>query len=252
MPHTQRKRGESGFYHVVAKGDGAQIIFESDKDRCVYVDILAEAVKEHGVVLHAYCLMSNHVHLLVQDDKQALSAFMKQLSENYARYFGKVTGRVGRVFQRPFWSEPIETDAYFLCALRYIHANPEPAGICSARDYQWSSYQAHLSDSSFVEVGFTRELLGGVRQFEAFSASGGSYARAFKGSKLARHLSADELSSIAVELLGREVLNSLRTMTPECRGPIIELLRERGFSESEISRVAGIGIASVRRSLDNG
>ena len=249
MPHMRRKLGITGFYHVVAKGDGAQIIFERDKDRVRYVDVLAESVLEHDIALHAYCLMDNHVHLLVQDNRQDLSAFMKQLSETYARYFAFRTGRVGRVFQRPFWSEPIDNEVYFLSALRYIHANPEPAGICMARDYPWSSYKAHLSKSPFVEVDFTRELLGGVRQFEEFSASGGGYAKPFKGSTLSRHHSSDELVAIAVALLGRDAFNGLRAMSPTERRPMIELLNARGFSDKEISRITGLGISSVRRSL---
>ena len=249
MPHKQRKRSESGFYHIVAKGDGAQIIFESDRDKARYVAMLAKAVGEHSITLHAYCLMVNHVHLLVRDEAQALSAFMKQLSETYAMYFGKKTGRVGRVFQRPFWSEPIESDAYFLSALRYIHANPEPANICRAQDYPWSSYQAYLFGSSFVEVDFAREMLGGVQRFEEFSASGGCYAKPFKGSMLAGHQSHDELVNIAVAMLGRTGLNGLRTMPPDVRNPNIKMLSDKGFTDAEIARVTGIGISSVRRAL---
>lgn len=251
MPHTQRKLGESGFYHIVAKGDGAQIIFESDKDRIRYLDTLEQAVHEHGIRLHAYCLMDNHVHLLAQDEKREISAFMKQLSETYAMYSAKVTGRVGRVFQRPFWSEPIETDSHFLCTIRYIHANPESAGICKTQDYPWSSYRAHLSESSFVEVGFARAMLGDVRRFEAFSTSGGCYAKPFKGSKLRRHHSHDELVNIAITLIGRETLNGMKALSPSARQPLIALLREHGFSGSEIARITGLGDNAVRRCLTN-
>ena len=251
MPHTQRKRSESGFYHVVAKGDGAQIIFEDNSDRRLYVDILAKTIDEFKIKLHAYCLMSNHVHLLVQDEQRELSGFMKKLSETYAMHFSRKTGRVGRVFQRPFWSEPVESDAYFLCALRYIHANPEPAGICKAKDYPWSSYQDYLSGSAFVEVEFARELLGGIRRFEEFSASGGSYAKPFTDSKLSRHHNSDELVNIAINLLGRETLNNLRAMSPEARKPHIALLHAHGFTKAEIARITGLGSALVGKALSN-
>ena len=249
MPHTQRKLSESGFYHVVAKGDGAQIVFEDARDRELYVDTLAKAVDEFKVKLHAYCLMSNHIHLLVQDEQCELSKFMKQLSEAYAMRFNRKTGRVGRVFQRPFWSEAVENDTYFLCALRYIHANPEPACICKAEDYPWSSYQAYLSGSSFVEVDFALELLGGVREYREFSASGGSYAKPFTGSRLLHHHNPDELVSIAINLLGRETLNSLRAMGPEERGPHIELLHAHGFTKAEIVRITGLGNTVVNKVL---
>ena len=211
--------------------------------------MLARAVEEYDIKLHAYCLMVNHVHLLVQDDMQKLSAFMKQMSETYAMYFGKETGRVGRVFQRPFWSEPIESDAYFLNTVRYIHSNPEPAGICRTTDYPWSSYQSYLSGSPFVETSLVCEMLGGVRRFEEFSALGGCYAKPFEGSKLTGHHSYDELVNIAVALLGRDGLNSLRTMPSDERRLGVELLSGKGFSNVEISRLTGIGYRSICRIL---
>ena len=249
MPHTQRKLSESGFYHVVAKGDGAQLLFEDDRDKKLYVDTLAKTIDEFKIKLHAYCLMSNHIHLLVRDERYELSEFMKKLSETYAMHFSRKVGRVGRVFQRPFWSEPVENDTYFLCALRYIHANPEPAGICKAEDYPWSSYQAYLSGSPFVEVDFARELLGGTREYEEFSASGGSYAKPFTGSRLSHHHNSNELVNIAINLLGRETLNDLRAMGPEARKPHIELLHTHGFTKAEIVRITGLGSTVVNNAL---
>ena len=251
MPHTQRKRSESGFYHVVTKGDGAQVIFEDGRDRECYVDTLARTIDDFKIKLHAYCLMSNHVHLLVQEEQRELSAFMKKLNETYAMHLNRKTGRVGRVFQRPFWSEPINNDAYFLCALRYIHANPEPAGICEAKVYPWSSYQAYLSGSPFVEVKFARELLGGIREFEEFSASGGNYAKPFAGSKLLHHNNYDELVNIAINLLTRETLNSLRSISPAARKPYIELLHAHGFTKAEIVRITGLGGTVVNKALSD-
>ena len=193
--------------------------------------------------------MNNHVHLLVKDEARDLSTFMKQLNEGYAMYFAKKTQRVGRVFQRPFWSEPIDADSYFLCTLRYIHANPEPAGICQARDYPWSSYQAYFRGSSLVKTRLALDMIGGASKFEEFSSSGGSYAKPFKGSKLFRHHGSDELVSIAIASLGRDVLNNMRSMMPEERDPYIQALFEKGFSAAEISRVTGLGLSPVHRAL---
>ena len=249
MPHVQRKRSETGFYHVVVKGDGDQIIFESDADRKRFITELEGSVDSHDVDVHAYCLMSNHVHFLVSDRDGKLSAFMKQLNERYAMYFRKVTGRVGHVFQGRFWSEPVESDEYFLAALRYIHANPEPAGICSARDYRWSSYAAYTGKDSLTNTDLALELLGGPAGFERFQASGGSFAQPFPGSKLVRHLSYDELTHIAVEVLGRDTLNSLKAMPPKDRGPHIEKLSRAGFTDTQIARITGVGQAVIYRAL---
>lgn len=262
MPHARRKKGESGFYHVVTKGDGGQIIFESDADRARYLEVLVDALGENKVKLHAFCLMSNHTHMLVEDREDGLSAFMKLLNETYARYYSKKTGRVGHVFQARYWSEPVENEMHFLAVLRYIHANPEAAGMCRARDYPWSSYRAYVLSgekegrgekrgaedvASFVETELALSVLGGVEVFERFSASGACSARPFPSSKLSKHLTFDELFNVALRLLGRDVLNGLKAMDPPDRAPYFMQLLRAGFTVSEIARVTGIGRASISR-----
>ena len=251
MTHKARQLGESGFYHVVTKGDGGQIIFENDRDRTMYLELLESCVGEYSVNLHAYCLMSNHVHLLLEDDceKHHLSPFMKRLDETYAMYFANASGRVGHVFKGRFWSEPINTDEYLISAIRYIHANPEPAKISRAEDYPWSSYQAYCGAPSIVKTDFALELLGGAQAFKSFSANGGSYAKPFATSKLCRHLSPDELTNIALALLGRETLSTIRQLQPKERVPYIEKLSSAGFNEQEIVRVTGLGRQIVRSAL---
>lgn len=249
MPHAQRKRSESGFYHVVAKGDGGQILFENDPDRLRFLTLLERAAEDTSVDVHAYCLMSNHVHLLLRDEKLTLSASMKQLCEQYAMYFRKITGRVGHVFQGRFWSEPIETDEYFLAALRYIHANPEPAGICRAKDYPWSSYLAYHDGSAFVKTDFALAILDGWKAFEKLHEAAGHYAKPFPTSTLKGHLSYDELTRVAINLIGRETLQSLRKMNLKHRQPYIKALANAGFTESQIARITGIGQTSISRAL---
>ena len=249
MPHTQRKRSETGFYHVVSKGDGGQVIFESNNDRTRYLEELESAAADYGVEVHAYCLMDNHVHLLVRDAKGSLSGFMKQLDENYARYFAWRSGRVGHVFQGRFWSEPIDCDEYFLSAMRYIHMNPEPPGICKARDYPWSSYRAYVGEKSFTTTELGLSLLGGKDRFEAFHEQGASSTRPFKSSALSNHLTHDELVAIAVSTIGRDELNNLRGMAPVSRIPYLQKLRTIGMTCSEITRITGLGRSTVQRAL---
>ena len=249
MPHTQRKRGESGFYHAVTKGDGGQIVFEKDADRLRYLKELETAAGDFKVEVHAYCLMSNHVHLLLEDQDGELGLFMKQLNERYAMYYAKTTGRVGHVFQGRYWSEPVDSDDYYLAAMRYIHANPEPPGICKASAYAWSSYGAYARASSFVKTDLALSMLGGVEAFEAFHIDAIKYAKPFPESKLTAHLSSDEQLNVAVSILGRDVLNSLKGLKPQERRTRVEQLAQAGFSDTEIARLTGIGRSSIRRDL---
>ena len=138
MPHTARRKSESGYYHVVSKAIADQIIFESDVDRRYYLKLLEEARADVACEVLAYCLMSNHVHLVVKDTFGSLSAMMKHVDERYGTYVADKTFRSGGIFKKPFWSEPINTDEHLLCAVRYVHANPAAAGICAASAYEWS------------------------------------------------------------------------------------------------------------------
>ena len=193
--------------------------------------------------------MSNHVHLLVKDLSDDLGVFMKQLLERYAMYFARHSGRVGNVFQTPFWSEPIENDSYYLCVLRYIHANPELAGISTTADYPWSSYQSYMGASSFIETKLAFDLLGGTEEFVQFSSCGGSFALPFPKSKLRRHLSTNELLHVATETIGREAIINIRSMKPSEREPLLTRLASAGLKERDICRITGLGKGTVHRAI---
>ena len=249
MPHAPRKKSESGFHHVVTKGADGQIIFENDDDRRFYLQTLEASLEGQRVEIHAYCLMGNHVHLLVKDPNDQLGSFMKRLDETYAMYFSKKTGRAGHVFSGRFWSEPLETDERFIATLRYIHANPEPAGLGSAKSYPWSSYKAYTGKKSFVKTEYALELLGGAAAFKEAQNAGIVSAVPFKGSTLHRHHTSDEIAALAVALIGRDALNNIRTMKPHDRADLLAKLVDAGFTDAEIGRVTGLGKSSLHREL---
>ena len=249
MTHLAREKSETGFYHVVTKGNGGQIIFEDKLDRSYYVSCIKAASEKTSVRIHAYCLMSNHVHFVIEDVESNIGAFMKNLDEQYAIRFNRKAGRKGSVFQNRFWSEPIDCDEYLLAAVRYVHHNPETAGICKAKDYPWSSYEAYVSGSSFVTTHIVLSLLGGTLAFERFHASTQQYAKPFATSKLSRHLNPDELTALALEILGRETLVSLKMLSVQERNVYLDKLSQAGFTTSEIARITGLSQPTVHRSL---
>lgn len=249
MPHRARQKSESGYYHVVPKGIADQLIFEDDLDRSLYLELLRKAKAETGIRVHAYCLMSNHVHLVVEDPDDKLSEFMKYLTERYAMHYAQQIGRTGGVFRKPFWSEPIELDEYLLCAVRYVHANPAAAGICPASAYEWSSAKDYLGRASEItDTDMVLDMLGGREGFIEFSKASNATALPFPGSGLARHLSDDEALAIAKDVLGADGVN-LATCDRKARDAGIALLAERGFPISQISRVTGVGRAICKYAL---
>ena len=110
MPRAPRAIAESGFYHVILRGNGKQIIFEDDADRRAFLDLLAKRAADAGIRILAWCLMENHVHLVLEDPTQTLSEMMRRLSGDYAQRFNRKSGRVGHVFEHRFKSCPIENE----------------------------------------------------------------------------------------------------------------------------------------------
>lgn len=249
MPRAARKRGGSGFYHVVTKGDGGRVVFEDDSDRVAYLTLLSNHLSESSVKIHAYCLMGNHVHLLLEDKSDELSLFMKAVNEQLAMRFASKARRVGHVLQGRYWSEPIENDRRLLATVRYIHANPETAGICKTSDYPWSSYGAYMGAPSFVTTDFVMSLVNSRESFAKLHESGVKFAIPFRGSSLSHHLGTDELIRIGIEILGRDVFSNLDGIKPDKRTEYLLKLTRAGFSLKEIELVTGLGRSAIRRSL---
>lgn len=133
--------------HLVLRGHNREPIFYDAKDRHVVLDYLGEVLSEEPVHLHAYVLMTNHVHLLATGHEEgAISRFMHRWSRRYSFYFNRSRGRSGSLFEGRFRSSPVEFDRYLLACMRYIENNPVRARICgSARQFPWSSHGANAS-----------------------------------------------------------------------------------------------------------
>ena len=249
MPKAARVKSASGYYHVVPKGIADQLIFEDDLDRSMYLELLRKAKTEVGIKLHAYCLMSNHVHLVVEDEHDMLSEFMKYVTERYAMYYAKQIGRTGGVFRKPFWSEPIESDEHLLSAVRYVHANPAAAGICPASAYEWSSAKDYLGrETEITDTETVLDMLGGRDGFIEFSKPSHTTATPFPGSSLTNHLSDDEALAIAKAVLGDTGINLSACDRGVQSAGIVELF-QRGFSVPQIARITGVGVGACRYTL---
>lgn len=127
--------------HIVQRGNNRMPCFQSDEDRLVYLSLVRELVRSTGCALHAYCLMTNHVHLMMTPpDGDACSSLMKVLSHRYALYFNKKYQRTGGLWEGRFRSCLVESSEYILACHRYIELNPVRAGmVCTAATYPWSS-----------------------------------------------------------------------------------------------------------------
>lgn len=143
MSRPLRLEFPHALYHVTARGDRREAIYEDDADRRLFLDILGEAVADFNWLLHAYCLMTNHYHLLLETPDGNLSAGMRQLNGVYTQRSNRRHGRVGHVFQGRYKAILVDRESYLLEVARYVVLNPVRAGMVrQAQDWPWSSYRA--------------------------------------------------------------------------------------------------------------
>ena len=142
MARPIRLQFAGAFYHVMGRGNARQPIVVDDHDRRLFLDVLEKAVERYGWVCHAYCLMDNHYHLLIETPTPNLSSGMRHLAGVYTQAFNKRHQRVGHVFQGRYKSIVVDKDSYLAELARYIVLNPTRAGMTDGPVYSWSSYES--------------------------------------------------------------------------------------------------------------
>lgn len=162
--------------HVVQRGNNRAACFFNDVDRRFYLKCLREALMARGCSLHAYVLMTNHVHLLVTPSEEgAVGAMMQDIGRRYVRIINNIHGRTGSLWEGRFRSSLIDSERYLLVCHRYIEANPVRAGMVRhAADYAWSSHRHFIgmsSDPAVTEHPLFRELASDRHQCQKAFAS---------------------------------------------------------------------------------
>jgi len=143
MARPLRLEYDGALYHVTSRGNAQQQIFSDDRDRHRFLEILGDVVSRYGWICHAYCLMSNHYHLLIETPQAHLSRGMQLLNGVYTQWFNRYHKRVGHLFQGRFKGILVEKDNYLLELARYIVLNPVRAKMVrKVCDWPWSSYTA--------------------------------------------------------------------------------------------------------------
>lgn len=173
MPRNARTYSFSKIYHIIFRGINKQNIFYDEQDRKVFLKKLMDIKKEFNFQIYAYCLMINHVHLVIKVEDEFLSSGMKSLLIRYSCYFNKKYDRIGTFVQDRFKSKNIENQKYFLDVCRYVHRNPENAKVCKTKDYEWSSYKEYIGKSKIIDK---EELMkyfnNDLNEFVKFTTSG--------------------------------------------------------------------------------
>ena len=142
-PHAREKIGDNEIYHIITRGNNRQNVFQDDSDFQSYLSLIAKYKERYPILLFHYCLMNNHVHLLLKVIRsEDLKRFMQGVSQGFSRYYKQVNSYVGHLWQGRYKSFHIGKDSYLLECGRYIERNPVRAGmVTTPQDWPWSSYR---------------------------------------------------------------------------------------------------------------
>ncbi len=153
MPRKPRMYLAGLPFHVIQRGNNRNKVFFADKDYSNYLDYLQDACRRYRVAVHAYVLMTNHVHLLMTPESEdGISRVMQSLGRRYVQHINVKYGRTGTLFEGRHKACPVDSDSYFLTCMRYIELNPVRAGmVAHPAGHRWSSYRANaLSESNLI------------------------------------------------------------------------------------------------------
>ena len=249
MPRKAREIAESGIYHVMLRGIDRQLIFEDEEDYGRFLSILHECRGICGFKLYAYCLMGNHVHILLKVQDDSLETIFKKIGARYVYYFNVKYQRVGHLFQDRFKSEPVEDDAYFLTVLRYIHQNPVKAGICSkVEHYPHSSFCEYLYDGTWVDTEFA---LGMVERadFTKFNNEPNSDACLEIGVAVRRAITDTQVQYMIQKVSHCRSISEFQCLDESKKERYVKKIYEQGASIRQISRLTGTTKGMVEKWL---
>lgn len=175
MARRPRLHAPGLLYHVIARGNQQQLTFRTELDYHAYLIRLAGYQKRYSVELYAYCLMPNHVHLLLQPSEMPLAKFMQGLQQSYTQWFNRIHGTSGHLFQGRYKAIVCDRDEYLVTLVRYIHLNPVRARLVEDPElYRHSGHRAYLTGDrmALVDPNPVLDMLGGQAAYRRFVTAG--------------------------------------------------------------------------------
>lgn len=252
MPTIYRTISSTDTYHVVFRGSGKQIIFETDDDRVLFLKLLNRYLQELGGRVFAWILMSDHVHMVLRLSLADIATLMEKLGATYFRQYNKSSERSGRVLQGAFFSEAINTDEYLMTCIRYVHQNIEKARVCKMEEYRWSSYRDYVGNRAGpslveTETAFVLAVFDGLDCFAGFHSEREYAVSCIDIGKTRKRMNDDEALVFAKSLLGEDAVPRLRELDKPVRDGKLRELRDGGLSIRQIERLTGIGRGIINR-----
>ena len=248
MPRQARRKSESGIYHIMLRGINQQQIFEDEEDGFRFLETLSKYKEQCGYEIYAYCLMGNHVHILLKEGKENLTLVLKRIAGSYVYWYNWKYRRCGHLFQDRFKSEPVEDDAYFLTVIRYIHQNPIKAGICKNIDgYKFRSYNEYINKPNLVNVDFCLGIIDKEQFIEFNNEFNDDICLDIRDNDF--RLTDDEALKIIWKICKCKSVSDFQKLDKIKRNYYIEKLYKHGLSIRQISRLTGLSRKIVENNI---
>ena len=250
MPRTARKASLSNIYHVMMRGVNRQAIFENDGDRLHFMSVLKECKEISGFRLHAFCLMPNHLHFLIEPAGEPLDLVFRRIGIRYAVWYNRKHQRAGHLFQDRFRSENVENDLYYMTVLRYILQNPMKAGLePHLGTYRWSSYPAYAKGTgSITDTQYATELFGTRESLIDFVRMGNEDI-VMDETDPEWPLQDDDAKKIMEQITGCSATEEFRRLDRQLRNEYIRRMYAEKLSIGQIARLAGFSKSTVHEAV---
>ncbi|GAB6179237.1 hypothetical protein JCM14036_05560 [Desulfotomaculum defluvii] len=253
MPRKARQSSKTGIYHIMLRGINRQNIFKDDEDRYRFLEALDKYKGISKYQVYGYCLMDNHIHLLIREGEENLANAIKRIGASYVYWYNKKYERCGHLFQDRFMSEPVEDDSYLLTVLRYIHQNPLKAKMVNyISEYRWSSYRDYLGNkNTLIDSKLIFDLLS-----EDVNRSKSIFTKFMNQIDEVLCLDNDEVKTISDKdaqefvktLGGLTIASDLQKLDRHRRDEIIRKLKQvDGISTRQIARITGISQSVIAK-----
>ena len=251
MPRNARQRDEKGIHHVVVQGKRLENIFENEAEKELYLETLLQYKAKTGIKLYAFCILENHVHLVLQETKEeSVSSFMRRVGVRFSYWYRqRYDLPVGeRLFRGRYLSEPLHTEEGILEVVRHIHQEPVKQGlVLKMEDYEWSSYRLYLSPGSFIDRRLILDSLHFGGGYQAYMEEEKEVA-VLEEVPLKYGRTDEEVEAlIQIRLMENGFSEWKQTSADEKREILKQLRYKDEVSIQQLSRVAGVNRGYIQR-----
>ena len=251
MPRKAWVKSKNGIYHIMLRGANRQEIFHDEEDCKKFLEIIGKYKGVSEVGVFAWCLMNNHVHLVLKEGNEPISTTMKRIGVSFVWYYNWKYRTTGHLFQDRFRSENVETHKYLLTVIRYIHQNPVKAGIVNQADeWKWSSclgyygkdiHPTNLLDDDFIFKLLSTDLTIAKKRFKEFNERKSNHQCLDDNGSEKRRFSDEEARAEIKKLLGTIEIAHVKSLSKLKKNEVLRKIKGiDGLSQRQAARIFGV------------